>query len=321
MKGFEKVCAMPLAAARKLVDHPVACIDCHEPESMQLRVTRPGFIRGIAELAKHIAAETKEIAESKETSKSPPYAHLTSIHQWAKHYNDGSRKEDYDVNALATRQEMRSFVCGQCHVEYYFKGAEKTVTYPWHKGLLVEQIESYYDEEKFTDYTHGETGTKILKAQHPEFELWNQGVHARSGVSCADCHMPYQREGAIKVSDHQVRSPLLNIARACQTCHRFSEDEIAARADAIQARNKALMDRAEDALVDLLDTLKSHKDANPASPVIEEARALQRRAQWRVDFINAENSMGFHAPQEAARILGEAIDYARQGQLKALQSN
>jgi nitrite reductase (cytochrome c-552) len=322
MKGFEVVCAMPLKDARKLVNHPVACIDCHDPQSMRLRVTRPGFINGIKELAKHVAGELAA-AEGKDPAQRPPtpLPHLTSIHQWAKHRNKGDRKEEYDVNALATRQEMRSFVCGQCHVEYYFKGDKKIVTYPWHKGLQVKQIESYYDEQQFTDYVHKETGAPILKAQHPEFELWNQGVHARSGVACADCHMPYQREGAIKVSDHQVRSPLLNIARACQTCHRYPEEEIKARSEAIQARHKALMDRAEDAVVDLIDALKAAKARNADPKAIKEAQALQRRAQWRVDFINAENSMGFHAPQESARILGEAIDYARQGQIKVLGSN
>src|SRR5262249_28767155 len=158
----------------------------------------------------------------------------------------------------------------------------------------------------------------ILKAQHPEFETWSQGTHARSGVACADCHMPYKREGAIKVSDHQVRSPLLMVNRACQTCHRYPEEEITARADAIQNRTKALLDRAEDALVQLIDTLKIAKESGVPEDKLKEAYALQRKAQWRVDFINAENSMGFHAPQEAARILGEAIDYARQGQIVVL---
>jgi nitrite reductase (cytochrome c-552) len=319
MKGFELVCAMPLSEARKLVSHPVACIDCHDPQSMQLRVTRPGFINGIKELAKHVAGELAKEESKKPEERNPPLPHLTSIHQWARHWNKGD-KQEYDVNTLATRQEMRSFVCGQCHVEYYFKGDKKTVTYPWHNGLRAEQIEGYYDEQQFKDYVHGETGAPILKAQHPEFELWNQGIHARSGVACADCHMPYQREGAIKVSDHQVRSPLLNVARACQTCHRYPEEEIKARAEAIQARNKALMDRAEDALVDLLDSLKAAKQGSVSADVLKEAQALQRKAQWRVDFINAENSMGFHAPQESARVLGEAIDYARQGQIKVLKS-
>jgi nitrite reductase (cytochrome c-552) len=318
-KGFEIVCAMPLKEARQLVTHPVTCLDCHNPQTMQLRVTRPAFIKGISGLAQHVADElaadeTKNPAEGKPI----PLPHLTSIHQWAKHRNKGDRKEEYDVNALATRQEMRSFVCGQCHVEYYFKGDKKIVTYPWQKGLRVEEIESYYDAEQFTDYVHAETGAPIIKAQHPEFELWNQGIHARSGVSCADCHMPYRREGAIKVSDHQVRSPLLNVSRACQTCHRYPEEEIKARTEAIQSRNKALMDRAEDALLNLLDGLKAGKQGNIDPNVLKEAQALQRKAQWRVDFINAENSMGFHAPQESARVLGEAIDYARQGQIKLL---
>src|SRR5262249_61869722 len=94
--------------------------------------------------------------------------------------------------------------------------------------------------------------------------------------------------------------------RACQTCHRYPEEEIKARTDAIQARNKALMDRAEDALVELLDVLKAAKQGSAASPALKEALALQRKAQWRVDFINAENSMGFHAPPGTARPPGEA---------------
>jgi nitrite reductase (cytochrome c-552) len=318
-KGFETICAMPLKEARTQVNHPVSCLDCHDPQSMRLRVTRPAFLNGIAVLAKHVADElAAEEGKPAAQRKPVPLPHLSSIHQWAKHWNKGDRKEEYDVNALATRQEMRSFVCGQCHVEYYFKGDKKIVTYPWHKGLRVEQIESYYDGEKFTDYVHGESKAPILKAQHPEFELWNQGIHARSGVACADCHMPYQREGAVKVSDHQVRSPLFNVARACQTCHRYEEEEIKARVEAIQGRNKELMDRAEDALVELLDAFKAAKEGNiPAQP-LKEAQALQRKAQWRVDFINAENSLGFHAPQECARVLGEAIDFARQGQIKLL---
>ena len=88
----------------------------------------------------------------------------------------------------------------------------------------------------FKDWVHAETGAPALKAQHPEFEMWNQGIHARSGVACADCHMPYMRVGALKISDHHVRSPLLNINRACQTCHKWPEDELMARAETAQQR-------------------------------------------------------------------------------------
>jgi nitrite reductase (cytochrome c-552) len=299
MKGFENVCAMPYAEARKLVSSPVACGDCHDPNTMQLRVTRPGFLNGIRAFA----------------NSNQPAPHLPSLERWRQ---DGCKGE-YEVNAMATRQEMRSFVCGQCHVEYYFKGDGKLLTYPWHNGIKVEQIETYYDEVGHNDWQHQSSGAPALKAQHPEFEMWSQGVHARSGVACADCHMPYKREGAIKISDHHVRSPLLNVANACQTCHHFSETELQARVEAIQDRTKALMLRAEDAVVALIQEIQNAQETGKSGEQLETARELQRKAQWRLDFVAAENSMGFHAPQEAARILGEAIDYAGQGQVAVLK--
>jgi nitrite reductase (cytochrome c-552) len=201
------------------------------------------------------------------------------------------------------------------------------LTFPWGQGLKAEQIEAYWDSLKFDDghrfydYKHAETGAEVLKAQHPEYELWSQGVHARSGVACADCHMPYMRDGATKVSDHWVRSPLLNINRACQTCHHFPEQEMQERVAAIQDRNHALLLRAADALMDQLDAMAAAQKAGATDAQLTPSRELQRRAQWRIDFIAAENSMGFHAPQEAARILGEAIDYARQGEIAALRWN
>jgi nitrite reductase (cytochrome c-552) len=285
MKGFEIVSAMKWADARALVEHPVACIDCHDPKSMALRVTRPGFLRGIRALK-----ASQGVA-------------------------------NYDPNTMATRQEMRSYVCGQCHVEYYFRKPDKVVTYPWANGIKVEQIEAYYDSIGYADWTHAETGGPVLKAQHPEFEMWSQGIHARSGVACADCHMPYTREGAMKVSDHHVRSPILNVERACLTCHPFPAEEMKARAELIQARNQALLLRAEDALVQLYDGVKAARANGADSAGLARAGVyrLASKAQWRIDFVNAENSMGFHAPQEAARILGEAIDYARQGELAVLR--
>lgn len=285
--------------------HPVSCIDCHEPSTMSLRVTRPGFIRGIQALAASDA----------------PVPAMPSITLW----RESKREQAYDPNNDATRNELRSFVCGQCHVEYYCS-SKMTLTFPWAKGLRANEIETYWNEAKFPDgspfydFVHAETNAHVLKAQHPEFELWSQGIHARSGVACADCHMPYAREGATKVSDHWVRSPLLNINRACQTCHRFPEAEIAARVDVIQQRNYELLQRGGVAIIALIDTLVAAQAAGTAADALESARTFQRQAQWRLDFVAAENSMGFHAPQEAARILAEAIDYARQGELAAVRA-
>ncbi len=304
MKGFEIIGALPYAEATKLVDQPLACIDCHDPRSMQLRATRPAFLLGIRALAESAA----------------PVPHLPSIEKW----RAGKRAEPYDPNLLASRQEMRSLVCGQCHVEYYC-GPKTQIFYPWNNGLKVEEMEAYYgsykfpDGQRFFDWKHADSGAAALKAQHPEFELWSQGIHARSGVACADCHMPYMREGAVKISDHRVRSPLLNVAASCQVCHNFPEAEIKSRVDIIQDRNHALMMRAEDAVVDLIGALAASQKAGAGDARLESARELQRGAQWRIDFVSSENSMGFHAPQEAARILGEAVDLARKGQLETLK--
>src|SRR6201988_2220337 len=147
--------------------------------------------------------------------------------------------------------------------------------------------------------------------------MWSQGVHARAGVACADCHMPYLREGAMKVSDHWVRSPMLNISRACQVCHPFPESEMQARVDVIQDRTHVLMQRTATAMNDMLDAIAAGKSAQASDAALAPVLELQRKAQWRLDFVAAENSMGFHAPAEAARILGESIDYSRQAQIAA----
>jgi nitrite reductase (cytochrome c-552) len=279
IKGFERMNQMLYTEARTLVAHPIACIDCHDPKTMQLRVTRPGFIEGIRALK-------------------------------AEQGTPG-----YDANTMATRQEMRAFVCGQCHVEYYFKGPEKRLTYPWERGLKADEILAYYQESGFKDWTHAESGAPVLKAQHPEFELWNQGIHARSGVTCPDCHMPYHREGAVKISDHHVRSPLLNINRACQTCHRWSEGELRERAFNIQDKTFEVRNLAMDALIGLIAEIKAAKEAGRTDDQLAAARQEQRQAQFLLDFIEAENSMGFHAPQEAMRVLALSLDHARKGSL------
>ena len=280
-KGFEKINAMPYAEATKLVSHPVACIDCHDGTTLALRVTRPAFIEGI------------------------------------RAYKASQGVKDYDVNKQASSAEMRAYVCGQCHVEYYFKGPEKRLVYPWSKGLKIEEITAYYDEIGFRDWTHKDTGAPALKAQHPEFETWSQGPHARAGVTCADCHMPTISKS---FTDHWVRSPMLNVKAACVACHKKHDEkataeDLQARVYEIQDRHWALREKAMTAVVALIDDLKGAKAAGRKEAELGAALYLQRRSQFFLDFVEAENSTGFHAPQEAARILGESIDFARQGQI------
>jgi len=285
IKGFEKLNPLPYAEAKKFAgDHPVACIDCHNPSTMELRVTRPGFLEGIRAL------------------------------------KASQGVGDYDVNRDASRQEMRTYVCGQCHVEYYFKGKEKRLTYPWDRGVKVDSMLAHYEANGHKDWTHALSGAPVLKAQHPEFEMYNQGIHARSGVACADCHMPYERRGALKISDHHVRSPLLNINRACQTCHKISEGELRERVYTIQDRTFEMRNIAIDALLDLIAGIERVRSGDSAAPAVRTAQRYQRAAQFFVDFVEAENSMGFHADQEAVRILGNSINFSRLG-LAALRGD
>ena len=278
-QGFRELNKIGYGEARKQVSHPVACIDCHDSQTMQLRVTRPAFMMAIQKVK---AAQGVQ---------------------------------NFDVNRDATRQEMRAFVCGQCHVEYYFKGPEKELTYPWDNGLKIENITAYYDQVGHKDWTHARTGANVLKAQHPEFEMYNQGIHARAGVACADCHMPYTREGAMKVSSHHVQSPLLTINMSCQTCHKASEEELKFRVETIQTRTFNLRGLAMDALVQLIGDLQAARERGMTDEQLAQARDFQRKAQFYLDFVEAENSMGFHAPEEAARILGESMNFTRMGQV------
>ncbi len=269
------------------------CADCHHPDDMSLRVTRPAYINAMT--ARGYAADQKS-------------------------------------GLKGTRQEMRSHVCQQCHVEYYFKPGTNELTFPWGRwpkgeGLRIEMLDEYYDGVRLDktgfqqDWTHNESGAPMLKMQHPETELASSGIHARSGVSCADCHMPFKREGAVKVSDHHIRSPLTDVESACGTCHNTSADALRARVSFIQEKVSNSLRRAEQSILALVDDIAAAKTAAASldeaglNALLAEPREMHRKANMRWDFVASENSTGFHSPQEAERILGQAIELSRKGQL------
>ena len=208
----------------------------------------------------------------------------------------------------STHQEMRSLVCAQCHVEYYFKGKEeKYLTFPWDKGFTVEDMEKYYDEVEHVDWVHKLSKAPMLKAQHPDYELYQMGIHSQRGLACADCHMPYKSEGGIKFTDHHVQSPLNNIANSCQVCHRESENIL--RNNVYDRQDKVF----ELGVLATNTIAKAHIEAKIAwdngateeqmKPILK----LIRHAQWRWDFVGASHGGSFHAPLECARILGNSI--------------
>lgn len=254
------------------IANPIGCQDCHDPGTMNLRITRPALVEAFER-------QGKDITKS-------------------------------------THQEMRSLVCAQCHVEYHFKGKEeKYLTFPWDKGITVETIEEYYDSVKHVDFVHQLSKTPILKAQHPDYELFKMGVHSERGISCADCHMPYKSSGGIKFTDHHIQSPLNNISNACQVCHR--EPEIGLLKNVVDRQDKVM----ELSKIASNSIFKAHIEAKIAwdngateeqmKPVLE----LIRKAQWRWDFVAASHGASFHAPLECARILGTSIEKSEQARV------
>lgn len=247
----------------------IGCQDCHDPKTMNLRITRPA------------------LAEA-----------------WA--------RQGKDINT-ATRQEMRSLVCAQCHVEYYFKGKkEKYLTFPWDKGFSAGAMEEYYEEVGHIDFVHLLSKTPILKAQHPDYELYRTGIHAERGVSCADCHMPYKNEGGVKFTNHKIASPLENIAGSCQVCHRESEETLIKNVNDRQDKVMEVKLLAEQALVAAhIEAAAAYKAGADSSELVP-ALKLIRSAQWRWDWVSAANAVGFHSPLEAARVLSTSIQRAEE---------
>lgn len=281
------------------------CADCHSPQDMSLRVTRIAYINAMVK--RGYAADPK-------------------------------------TGIKGNRREMRKHVCQQCHVEYYFAPKTNELVFPWHfwkkdAPLKIENIDEYYDviakaENPFkADWIHKLTGAPMIKIQHPEAELFSSGIHARAGVGCADCHMGYVREGSYKITNHKIQSPLFQINRTCMTCHPIDEIQIRERVLHIQKATAQAMRLAEGAILALIEDIVKAKrlilakyNIAETAPVeeqekviarpLEKARMLHRKASLRWDFIYSENSTGFHSPQEAMRVLAQAIDYARKGQLE-----
>ncbi|MDD2312052.1 MAG: ammonia-forming cytochrome c nitrite reductase [Petrimonas sp.] len=248
------------------VVNPIGCADCHEAETMNLKISRPGLIEGF-------------------------------------------RNSGQDIHKVS-QQEMRSLACAQCHVEYYFSPEGKYLIFPWHNGLTVEGGEQYYDSIRFADYTHKLSRAPIIKAQHPDYEIYKTGIHAQRGVSCADCHMPYVSEGGVKYTSHHVRSPLASINNTCQVCHRESEETLRTAVFERQRSANEIRNRVEKELATAHIEAKFAWEKGATEAQMEEVLQLLRQSQWRWDYAVASHGGSFHSPVEFQRILSMSLDRA-----------
>ena len=127
--------------------------------------------------------------------------------------------------------------------------------------------------------------------------------------------MPYPRLGAMKITNHHVQSPMLNVNKSCQTCHHAPEEELKERVHTIQERHLEMRKKAMNALMQFLDNIKAAQSKKFDKEKMEKVLIVQREAQFLIDFIEAENSTGFHAPQESARLIVSAMDKIREGEM------
>ncbi len=224
-----------------------------------------------------------------------------------------------DINRVS-HQEMRSLVCAQCHVEYYFNKNKVDgvpyLTFPWDNGMSAEAMEEYYDNMEFTDWTHKLSKAPMLKAQHPGYEIYLTGIHASRGVSCADCHMPYISEGGQKYTSHHVTSPLANPANTCQVCHRQETERLIADVESIQDKIKQNRDKLEELLVRAHVEAKTAWELGATEIQMKDILLDIRHAQWRWDYAAASHGGSFHSPIEIGRVISTGLIIVQEGRIK-----
>lgn len=216
----------------------------------------------------------------------------------------------------ASREDMRSYVCGQCHAEYFFEPNTFRVVFPWDKGMKPGDMYAYYADKPLgfaQDWQHPDSKASMLKAQHPDFETWSTGTHGKAGVACADCHMPYVRKDGQKYSSHTMTSPLKNLDAACGTCHTQGSAWLMSRVKTTQDYTFEALHTAGQNVARAHEAIKKASEVpNVNQAELESARELVRKAQWYWDFVAAESSMGFHNPDQSLNTAAMASEMARQ---------
>ncbi|WP_407925412.1 ammonia-forming cytochrome c nitrite reductase subunit c552 [Geomonas oryzae] len=260
----------------------VACIDCHDNKGMALRISR-GFTLGKA---------LKEIG--------------------------------LDETKL-TREQKRTFVCAQCHVTYMIpkdKDMHSTnVIFPWagsQEGHIT--IENIIKQIKSSpangEWVQAVTGFKLGFVRHPEYEFYsNQSPHYMAGVTCADCHMPVMTADGQELTDHRIMSPLKGSMSACAACHGETPTQLRQKVIDIQDRFTDRYLKAGYAVATDAKLFEMANRAKGAGKQIDQelygmAREHYEQAFYRLVFVGAENSTGFHNPAEGMRVLEDAVNHA-----------
>ncbi|KGQ33558.1 cytochrome C nitrite reductase [Gallibacterium genomosp. 2] len=215
------------------------------------------------------------------------------------------------------KTDKRAAICANCHVEYFFAGDKKIVTFPWQNGVSVEQMEKYYDDLQFKDWTHSLSKAPMLKAQHPDFETWTMGMHGKNGVTCVDCHMAKQQTADGRVfTNHNIGNPFDNFQNTCANCHDQSKEKLQSIVNSRKERVQSAMIKLEDQLVHAHFEAKAAWDAGATEAEMKDALQDIRHAQWRWDYTSASHGFYMHAPEVALEVLSSGLDKAADARRK-----
>ncbi|SQI44193.1 Cytochrome c-552 precursor [Leminorella richardii] len=297
---------------------PMACWSCKSPDVARL-IDEGGedayfegmWARGGSQVVNPIGCGDCHDTASKEFAEGKPALYMS------RPYTERGLEAISKPFDKASRLDQQSMVCSNCHVEYYFSGKNKAVKFPWDKGITVEKMEEYYDNIAFSDWTHALSKAPMLKAQHPEYETWSQGIHGKNNVTCIDCHMPKVQNADGKLyTDHKIGNPFDRFSESCSSCHTQSkqqlQDVVASRKEAVRELKK----KAERQLVHAHFEAKAAWDAGATEEEMKPILQDIRHAQWRWDYAIASHGIHMHAPEVGLKVLGTSLDKSAEARTK-----
>lgn len=297
---------------------PMACWSCKSPDVARM-IESEGedayfkgmWAKGGPEIVNSIGCADCHATDSQEFKDGKPALHLS------RPYASRAMDAIHMPFAKQGRFDQQAQVCGQCHVEYYFSGDNKAVKFPWDNGTSADAMAEYYDELGFKDWVHGLSKTPMLKAQHPEYETWQAGIHGKNNVGCVDCHMPkVQGQDGKLYTDHKVGNPFDRFDQTCANCHTQSKEMLQGVVKERKEAINTLKLKVEQQLVHAHFEAKAAWDAGATEEQMQPILQDIRQAQWRWDYAIASHGVHMHAPDIALKTLGDALNLAADARTK-----
>lgn len=284
------------------VEHGLNCNFCHDPHNAKPRVMRDALIE---------AMERDDKFNVYKNAANPAKLDVKTV---------GARGFERKL-AYMDKADSR-LMCAQCHVEYIcnpgvnVKTGEKvgfdsrlTNIFPW---VNADNIEAWYEEAGFRDFTHNLTGAKLVKMQHPDVETYFGSVHDKAGADCASCHMPKVKGEDGKVyTNHWATSPKNYVKETCLSCHTDkNEKQMVMAIDAMKGHFDGKVREAEARMNEMFNAFELAIATGVDEKTLDEARKLHAVAHINWEYWTAANGAYFHNHDMAVKSLAKSAKAA-----------